>query len=90
MAKVARSFRLDEGLVRRVESEADRLGQKRTTFVERALEAALATGAGSGEDARVSPARLPGSPRASEPVLRPAHRGSVSPSLDPDRWKGKK
>lgn len=41
MAKKAISLRLDEDLWARVVAEADRLGQKRTTFVERALESAL-------------------------------------------------
>lgn len=42
MAKTARlDLRLDPDLKARVDAEADRLGQKVTTFVERALESAL-------------------------------------------------
>jgi predicted transcriptional regulator len=39
--KIARTFRLDESLVARLDGRASELGQSRTVFVERALEAAL-------------------------------------------------
>lgn len=41
MARRPLSVRLDEALVAEVKAEADRRGQKVTTFVERALRSAL-------------------------------------------------
>jgi plasmid stability protein len=58
------NFRLDEGLVGRLKVRCVEDGVSQAEFVRRALESALATEAGSGDDARVSPARLPASSRA--------------------------
>jgi hypothetical protein len=57
------SFRLPEELLEAVDEA--RGDVSRTRFVERALEKALPTKAGAGEDARVSPAGPVAPPRAS-------------------------
>jgi hypothetical protein len=41
MARRRVDFRLDEELLARLDAEAERLGQTRTKYVERALESAL-------------------------------------------------
>lgn len=74
MGKVARSYRLDEGLVSRVEVEAKRLGQSYTVFVSRALEQALGGSISSPGGASRSSAPV----RASVPSGRPSRREGES------------
>jgi hypothetical protein len=59
-------LRLPAELVERVDARAEELGQTRTKFVERALEAALATDGGGGSPG-VSKPVVPTPPRAPEP-----------------------
>jgi hypothetical protein len=60
------SFRLPAELMDRVSARANELGQTQTKFVERALEAALATDGGGGSPG-VSKPVVPTPPRAPEP-----------------------
>jgi len=58
--------------------------ETRSSWVRRALEEKLATEAGAGEAARVSPARLPASPRASgAPEAKPNAGFSYGPKRAP-------
>lgn len=82
MVKVARTYRLDPGLVLRVEEEAERRGQSLTVFVSRALEQALGNARpGSADVARVGSA-APAPVRTSEPVSRLPREVYESPRLD--------
>lgn len=69
MSTVARTYRLPEGLVARLEAEAGRLGQSYTVFVVRALEQAL----GSGQE--ISAGGMSGQPSAS---VKPGPASRVS------------
>ncbi len=75
-------LRIDPDLKRRVEVEAGRRGQKITTFVERALESALSSGAtGVASRGLLQDGVAPlASTRASEPV-----RSSQELALDRQR-----
>lgn len=79
MAKLARTFRLDEGLVSRYEARAKVLGQSYTMFVERALEAALG-GQGSGDTPSVASPRESGSVKRTAPTESPASPRASTPS----------
>lgn len=64
-------LRISEDLKARVVAEADRRGQKITTFIERALETALCGGDPEGSGMRVS-AERPAPSRASADVQQAA------------------
>lgn len=70
--KRATSYRLDADLLDRVKVEADRRGQKVTTFIERALEKELGTVAGERSaqpgGASVAPRTVPAPSRAPKRV----------------------
>jgi hypothetical protein len=81
-------FRLPAELMDRVNAEADRLGQTRTKFVERALVASL--GRGAVEDDVPSPSRSSVAEQAAAPVsslesrgLRNLHETITDPRLSP-------
>jgi hypothetical protein len=80
------NLRVSLELLGRVDVEADRLGQTRTKFVERALESAL-NGQGSGDTSSVSNPRRSGSAKETAPTEPSApSRAPVVPGVPRVDW----